>query len=244
MTRNPWEGFRLRQKKVTKATYIYITCYIHIAREWKSNDPRAIYVHISCIITPASTFLGTPAVARLAEPLGFTPSTRDYLCALILPFHRISLTQPRMTVITHCLNTHVSDAKRGDSAGGGSTCSSTNLALTRHTASLSCVCVRRERRGGERRRSLSDQNDSRKKLSVRGRRKEAGRTGESSRKVISIRAPPQKFDLTLDGETYLTSPRTIREYLRHLPFSISLFLSLLLSLLPCPNVLPRSFLTI
>lgn len=30
-------------------------------------------------------------------------------------------------------------------------------------------------------------------------------TGESSRKVISIRAPSQKFDLTLDGETYVTS---------------------------------------
>lgn len=60
--------------------------------------------------------------------------------------------------------------------------------------------------------SYSNQGDSQKKIVD----SHDSDVGGSSRKVISIRAPPQKFDLTFDDETYVTSLRTIwRENRRH-----------------------------
>lgn len=94
MTRNSFSI--LRQKKARKMIRIPPAC------RWKSND-RAIYVHISYVITPTSSLLGTHCAAACVYAVN-----ARYLCALISPFHRISLMQLRATGDNTRFNTHVS----------------------------------------------------------------------------------------------------------------------------------------
>jgi len=72
------------------------------ACRWKSND-RAIYVHISYVITPTSLLLGMHRATTCVYVVN-----AGYLCALISPFHRISLMQLEATSDNTRFNIHVS----------------------------------------------------------------------------------------------------------------------------------------
>src|SRR5436190_19403271 len=108
-------------------------------RSEKSND-RVIYVHISYVITKASTLLGTQ------RPFAFTPSTPRYLCALISPFHRdfINAATNNRLMITHGL-IHTFWPKcgpRGGQQGSGDFC---NEVLEYHSRRASMLMGIRHR---------------------------------------------------------------------------------------------------